>query len=126
MSTCNAILLLFLACAPATQAQKPVLAGEQQVHDSVMIAIHREFAEGLWAEDMASGALKGYAVLEMVIDDKGRSESVRVVESDLPIAWKNVVKDQWFDRRYAFKLAKYHKEKVTIHLQFPRTMPSNE
>lgn len=125
MSSRTAIVLLLLMCIPAAQAQKPVLAGEQQVHDSVMIAIHRDFAEGLWAEEMTTGDLHGDATLEMVIDEKGRCESVRVVESDLPIAWKNAVKDQWFDRRFAFKLAKYHKEKITLHLRFPPTMTNN-
>lgn len=125
MSSRTAILLLFLWCIAAAHAQKPVLAGEQQVHDSVMISIHRDFAGGLWAEEMTTGDLHGDATLEMVIDEKGRCESVRMVESDLPIAWKNAVKDQWFDRRFPFKLAKYHKEKITLHLRFPPTMTNN-
>lgn len=118
--------LLLFACTTGLFAQRPELAGETPVHDSVMAAIGRDFAEGLWAEEMTSGSLKGHALLEMIIDDKGRCESVRMVESDLPISWKNAVKDQWFDRRFAFKLAKYHKQKISIQLQFPRTTPSNE
>lgn len=114
------IAVLCVALATASNAQRPVLAGAQQVRDSVLAAISRDFAEGLWAGQMASGELAGSAELEMVIDEKGRCESVRLVSSDLPIAWKNAVKDQWFDRRFEFKLAKYHKETITIQLRFPR------
>lgn len=113
------ITILLLVGAATALAQRPLLVGQQVVHDSVMAAISRDLAAELWAEEMASGTLKGYANLEMVIDEKGRCESVRVVESDLPISWKNVVKDQWFDRRFDFKLAKYHKEKIMIRLRFP-------
>lgn len=120
------ITLILLVSAITLCAQRPELVGETMIHDSVMAAVGRDFTEGLWAEEMTSGSLKGHALLEMIIDDKGRCESVRLVESDLPIAWKNTVKDQWFDRRFAFKLAKYHKQKISIQLQFPRTMPSSE
>ena len=65
----------------------------------------RERALGLWAEALASGQLAGSATLDLVIDDKGRVRKRIVKESDLPIAWKNTVKDQWYDRRYGFKLA---------------------
>lgn len=111
-------LLLLFAITTTAVAQRPELAGTV-VRDSVLATLHRDLAEGLWAEERTSGELKGNARLELVIDDKGRCESVRMVESDLPIAWKNRVKDQWFDRRFDFKLAKHHKEKITVELQFP-------
>jgi hypothetical protein len=114
----NTLLIICTMLAIAVKAQRPELAGAA-VRDSVMAAIQRDLAEGLWAEQMAAGELKGHATLDMVIDDKGRCESVILTDSDLPIAWKNAVKDQWFDRRFAFKLAKYHKEKITVQLQFP-------
>lgn len=113
-------LLFFIgliACV-AVSGQRIELAGPA-VRDSVAAVIRRDFAEGLWAGQMASGDLKGHATLDMVIDDKGRCESVLLTDSDLPIPWKNAVKDQWFDRRFPFKLAKYHKEKITIELHFP-------
>ncbi len=111
-------LALILAIAATASAQRPELAGSV-VRDSVLAAMHRDLTEGLWAEQRAAGELKGRAQLEMVIDDKGRCESVRMVESDLPIAWKNRVKDQWFDHRFDLKLAKHHKEKITLELRFP-------
>lgn len=100
-------------------AQRPELSGADQVRDSVLAVIGRERAAGLWAEPIASGELHGSATLDMVIDDRGRVESTFLRESDLPVEWKNAVKDQWFDRRLHFKLAKYHKEKITITLTFP-------
>lgn len=115
---CIPLIAASLLCS-ALLAQKPILNDAATVRDSVTATIARDLGEGLWAEQRASGELKGNAVLEMVIDDKGRCESVRMVESDLPIAWKNAVKDQWFDRRFAFKLAKYHKERITVELRFP-------
>jgi len=118
MNTRILLLLSALLTALHMKAQRPELAGAA-VRDSVMAAIQRDLAEGLWAEERANGGLKGTAELEMVIDDKGRCESVRMVQSDLSIPWKNAVKDQWFDRRFDLKLAKHHKEKITIHLRFP-------
>ncbi len=114
-----ALISMALLIGTPLLAQKPLLHDAATVRDSVMATIARDLAEGLWAEERANGALKGLAVLEMVIDEKGRCESVRMVESDLPITWKNVVKDQWFDRRFPFKLAKYHKERITVELRFP-------
>ena len=114
----TASLLAFIM-ASSVVAQRVELLENEVVRDSVWAAIQRERAEGLWAEAIASGELKGMAALEMVIDDKGRVESVFVRESELPIKWKNAVKDQWFDRRFNFKLPKGHKEKITIQLQFP-------
>lgn len=119
MTMRNASLAIAFALSAQLLAQKPVLHDAAAVHDSVTAAITRDLSKGLWAEERASGALRGTAMLEMVIDDKGRCESVRMVESDLPITWKNAVKDQWFDRRFDFKLAKYHKERITVNLQFP-------
>lgn len=112
-------ILFFCAAAVVTNGQRPELADAGTVRDSVLAQIGRDRAEGLWNEALASGELHGSATLDMVIDDKGRCESVFVVESDLPVKWKNAVKDQWFDRRFNFKLAKYHKEKITITLRFP-------
>lgn len=107
------------ACIHAVMAQRPELYDNVAVKDSMVSTIARDRAEGLWAEPIAGGELKGSAVLDMVIDDKGRVESVFVKESDLPIAWKNAVKDQWYDRRLGFKLPKGHKEKITLELHFP-------
>lgn len=119
MTMRNASLAIAFALSAQLLAQKPVLHDSAAVHDSVTAAITHDLGKGLWAEERANGALRGTATLEMVIDDKGRCESVRVVESDLPITWKNAVKDQWFDRRFDFKLAKYHKERITVNLRFP-------
>ncbi|MBL0128489.1 MAG: hypothetical protein IPP83_13775 [Flavobacteriales bacterium] len=120
MKRITTILAFASLFAPVVvHAQRPVLNDAEVVRDSVQTAITRDRAEGLWAEVIASGDLKGSAVLDMVIDDKGRCESVLIRESDLPIKWKNAVKDQWFDRRFAFKLAKNHKQKISITLQFP-------
>ena len=79
----------------------------------------RERTAGLWSEALASGDLHGSATLDLVIEDKGRVQSVFVRESDLPIAWKNAVKDHWYEHRFGFRLPKGHTEKITITLQFP-------
>ncbi len=111
--------LLLLASNRAATAQRVELYDNAAVRDSMLATITRDRAEGLWAEAIAAGELRGTAVLDLVIDDKGRVESVFLKESDLPIAWKNAVKDQWYDRRLGFKLPKGHKEKITLELQFP-------
>ncbi len=114
-----ALSIATLTVASCATAQRVEIYENNVVRDSVWAGIQLDRAEGLWAEAIASGELKGSAVLDMVIDDKGRVESVFVHESDLPIPWKNAVKDQWFDRRFNFKLPKGHKEKITITVQFP-------
>lgn len=114
--------LLCITCAliaRPTAAQRPELHDNAAVKDSLAATIARDRAEGLWSDAIATGELKGRTVLDLVVDDKGRVESVFVKESDLSIAWKNAVKDQWYDRRLGFKLPRGHKEHVTLELHFP-------
>ena len=62
----RALITLSIALSTASAlAQRPLLAGEQVVRDSVMAAITRDFAEGLWAEEMATGALKGLSLIHI-------------------------------------------------------------
>ncbi|HRH37763.1 MAG TPA: hypothetical protein PK760_05430 [Flavobacteriales bacterium] len=115
------VLLVALLCLLGllSVAQSSKIHENGVVKDSVSASIKRELMDGLWAEAINAGELVGSITLDMVIDDKGRVESVFVKESDLPVNWKNAIKDRWFDRRFAFKLPKGHKEKIDITLQFP-------
>ena len=108
-----------MAIAPVASAQRVELYDNALVRDSVLADFARERAAGLWSEALASGELHGSATLDLVIADKGRVQSAFVKESDLPIAWKNTVKNHWYDRRYGFRLPKGHTEKITIELHFP-------
>jgi hypothetical protein len=110
--------LAFLCDSPV-RGQRPELYDNAVVQDSARKAIAHDLGEGLWSEAIANGELAGEIVLELTIEDKGRVETVFVPSSSLPINWKNKVKDQWMDHRFAFKLPKGHKETVTVPLHFP-------
>jgi hypothetical protein len=125
-ATIALITALLGLLALSAVAQRPLVEGPEGVRARVLATIHQDFAEGLWAAPFASGELRGSAVLDMVIDAKGRCESVFMVQSDLPIVWKNAVKDQWYDRRFDLKLPKGRKEKVRIDLRLPPPISTNE
>lgn len=102
-----------------SHAQRTELYDNRVVRDSVQKQIEREMAAGLWSADIASGRLKGSITLRITVDTKGRATSVFVPESDLPINWKNAVKDHWYDHRFDLRLPKGHTEQVEIALHFP-------
>ncbi len=110
---------LAILCTSSALGQRPELYDNAVVQDSARKAIALDLREGLWSEAIASGELSGEILLELTIEDKGRVETVFVPSSTLPINWKNKVKDQWMDHRFAFKLPKGHKETVTVPLHFP-------
>lgn len=110
--------LAFLCDSPV-HGQRPELYDNAVVQDSARKAIAQDLAEGLWSEAIANGELAGEIVLELTIEDKGRVETVFVPSSTVAINWKNRIKDQWMDHRFAFKLPKGHKETVTVPLHFP-------
>ena len=110
---------LAILCVSSARGQRPELYDNAVVQDSARNAIARDLHEGLWSEAIASGELSGEVLLELTIEDKGRVETVFIPSSTLPINWKNKVKDQWMDHRFAFKLPKGHKETVTAPLHFP-------
>ena len=112
------VALAFLCASPAL-GQRPELYDNAVVQDSARKAVALDLREGLWNEAIASGELIGDILLELTIEDKGRVETVFVPSSTLPVNWKNMVKDQWMDHRFAFKLPKGHKETVTVPLHFP-------
>ncbi len=89
------------------------------VRDSVNAAIQRELGAGLWAKDIASGSLIGDIGLRFTIDHKGHANSVFVPNSTLPVKWKNLLTDHWYDHRFDIRLPKGHVEKVDIQLHFP-------
>lgn len=110
--------LLLMASVPAL-AQRPELREHDLVRDSVNAALHRELADGLWANAIAAGDLKGNIVMDMVVEEKGRVETVFTSSYTVPVGWKNIIQDQWINHRFGFKLPKGRKEKVTIELNFP-------
>lgn len=113
-------MLFLLLLAPAIAlAQRPELRDSELIRDSVSAALHRELADGLWANAIAAGELKGNIVMDMVVEEKGRVETVFTSSYTVPVSWKNIIQDYWIDHRFGFKLPKGHKEKVTIELTFP-------
>lgn len=114
------ILLTFvLLLAGNARAQRAELYDNAVVRDSVDHQIHRELDGGLWRAEISSGALNGTIALRITVDAKGRVISVFVPASTLPIAWKNTVKDHWYDHRFDLRLPKGHTEQVDIPLHFP-------
>lgn len=113
------LLVLAFLCDTPAHGQRPELYDNAVVQDSARKAIANDLREGLWREAIASGELVGELVLELTIEDKGRVETVFVPSATVAINWKNKIKDQWMDHRFAFKLPKGHKETVTVPLHFP-------
>lgn len=119
MSMRTFLSALFTTMLVAAQAQRTELYDNAIVRDSIDTQIRRELAAGLWSADVASGKLNGSITLRITVDAKGRATSVFVPECTLPIAWKNTVKDHWYDHRFDLRLPKGHTEQVEIALHFP-------
>lgn len=119
MKTRMLLTALFAAALTAAQAQRTELYDNAIVRDSIAAQIHRELAVGLWQAERTSGALNGSITLRITVDAKGRATSVFVPECTLPIAWKNTMKDHWYDHRFDLRLPKGHTEQVEIALHFP-------
>lgn len=113
------LLAVALVLGMDARAQRMELYDNAVVRDSVDRQIHRELDGGLWRAEISSGALNGTIALRITVDAKGRAITVFVPASTLPIAWKNTVKDHWYDHRFDLRLPKGHTEQVEIALHFP-------
>lgn len=123
MKNFQALLLLALAllfALPAVAQRKVELNSQADVDQAVAQALVHAKAEGELARLAAEPGLAGSFTVDITVDDKGRTETVFMVESTIPsVPARNRVKECLTAIRYDFKVPKDKRFKTRQTLAFP-------